>query len=383
MMGTLVNMEVLSPSAATAAAGTPSLPNALVPLGSREEIRAGISQPNAVVYEQNFPFVTRSGSQLLVDGQPFRFTGLNIFNANSLNNSCWGDLGAGQGLDEALTVIGPGQTVFRAWFFQSLATSKGARDWSAFDHTLSVARQHGVRVIVTLGNFWNDCEGSASQARYRTESWFRTGYRNQRTAGLPATYREWAAEVVSRYRNDPTVMAWQLMNEASTPSDNGSGACTRTSAATLRAFTQDMATVIKSIDAKHLLSLGTVGGGECGTRGADYLFVHSVLGIDLCEMHDYGPATEAIPTNAENGLVARLAQCRSLNKPLFMGETGLELSPALSVAQRASALRARLTAEFQAGVVGSLIWDWCDADVYPCSRYEVGGDDPTLGVLGT
>ena len=380
MMGTVLNMAVLSPSQPAVAAETWNLTSA-IPLGSRDEIRPAISEPNAVLYEENFPFVTRAGSELLVDGQPFRFTGLNIFNANSVNNSCWGGLGAGPGLDEALTAIGPGQTVFRAWFFQNLATSNGERDWSAFDHTLSVARQHGVRVIATLGNFWNDCEGSAMPAKYRTESWFRTGYRNQHAAGLPATYREWAAEVVLRYRNDPTIMAWQLINEASTPSDGGSGACTRTSAATLRAFAQDMAAMIKDIDARHLLSLGTVGGGECGTRGADYLYVHSVPGIDLCEMHDYGPAAEPIPTQAQNGLAARLAQCRSLNKPLFMGETGMEISPTLSAAQRASALRARLAAEFQAGVVGSLIWDWC-TQVRSCGSYEIGADDPALALLG-
>jgi hypothetical protein len=383
IMGTVLNMAVLSPSPPMVAATTWNPSNAANPLGSRDLRKPGISQPNAVVYEENFPFVTRAGSALLVDGQPFRFTGLNIFNANSINNSCWGGLGADGGLDEALTAIGPGQTVFRAWFFQPLATSNGARDWSAFDHTLAVARQHGVRVIATLGNFWNDCEGSAVPARYRTESWFRTGYRLQRAAGLPATYREFAAEVVSRYRNDPTIMAWQLMNEASTPSDDGSGACTRTSAATLRAFTQDMAAMVKSIDAQHLLSLGTVGGGECGTRGAEYLVVHAVPGIDLCEMHDYGPATEAIPMNRENGLAARLAQCRSLNKPLFMGETGMEISPTLSAEQRASALRARLSAEFQAGVVGTLIWDWCSEARHSCHGYEVGADDPTLLLLGT
>jgi len=382
MLGTVLNLAVLSPSQSTAATATWNPSTAVNGLGVGDQLKPQISQPDAVVYEENFPIVTRAGSELLVDGQAFRFTGLNIFNANSVNNSCWGNLGAGGGLDEALTTIGPGQTVFRAWFFQPFATSNGERDWSAFDHTLAVARQHGVRVIATLGNFWSDCEGSAVPARYRTESWFRTGYRLQRAAGLPATYRDFAAEVASRYRNDPTIMAWQLMNEASTPSDDGSGACTRTSAATLRAFTQDMAAMIKSIDAEHLLSLGTVGAGECGTRGADYLYVYSVPGIDLCEMHDYGPAAQAIPTNAENGLMARLAQCRSLNKPLFMGETGMEISPRLSVEQRATALRARLSAEFQAGVVGSLIWDWC-SQVRTCFGYEVGADDPTLALLGT
>jgi mannan endo-1,4-beta-mannosidase len=140
----------------------------------------------------------------------------------------------------------------------------------------------------------------------------------------------WCLEVVNRYRDNPTIMAWQLMNEASTPADNASGACSTSSATTLRSFAQDMAGAVKADDQNHLLSLGTVGGGECGTRGTDYQFVYSVPGIDLCEMHDYGPAWEPIPQNPDNGLMARLAQCGALNKPLLMGETGIEVSAAMS-----------------------------------------------------
>lgn len=351
-----------------------------MPASARESVIP--SKPAVVIYVEHFPFVTASGTQLLLDGQPFRFAGFNIYNANSFNDSCWSDLGTGSALDDALTTIGPGQTVFRAWFFQNMATTNTQRDWTAFDHTLGIARQHRVRVIATLGNFWNDCEGGAVTGRYRTESWYRSGYRTLRTPTLPATYREWVAEVVSRYRDDPTIMAWQLMNEAATPGDDGSGRCTKTSAATLRAFAQDMATVIKGIDPNHLLSLGTVGGGECGTRGSDYQLVHSVPGIDLCEMHDYGPPADAIPIDQDNGLLARIAQCRALNKPLFMGETGIEVSPTISRTQRAAYFRSRLTAEFRAGVVGSLIWDWCDRVEASCSSYQVGATDPTLALLG-
>lgn len=339
--------------------------------------------PTAVIYEEDFPFVTASGTQLMLDGQPFQFTGFNIFNANSRNNSCWGDLGEGPGLDQGLNAIGPGQTVFRAWFFQSLATTDGQRDWSAFDHTLTVARQHGERVIATLGNDWNDCEGDPNAPRYKTEKWYRSGYRMTLPPALPATYRQWVAEVVTRYRDNPTIMAWQLMNEASTPSDNGTGNCTATSADTLRNFAQDMGALVKSIDRNHLLSLGTVGGGECGTRGADYQLVYSVPEIDLCEMHDYGPPAEAIPQNPSNGLEARLMQCGALNKPLFMGETGIQTSTTFSQAQRAAALEVRLSAELQAGVVGTLIWDWTNAGASQCCGYEVGAGDPALGLIAS
>jgi hypothetical protein len=65
-------------------------------------------------------FVTRSGSSLTLDGQPFRFSGLNIYNANS-NGLCWYPMD-GTILDRSLADIGPGNNVFRAWFFQQLAT---------------------------------------------------------------------------------------------------------------------------------------------------------------------------------------------------------------------------------------------------------------------
>ena len=96
------------------------------------------------------PYVTRSGSSLMLGGAPYRFTGLNIYNANS-TGSCWYDMVSGSTLGDSLAAIGPGKEAMRAWFFQSLATRNGVRDWTAFDHTLAVARSHGVKVIVTLG----------------------------------------------------------------------------------------------------------------------------------------------------------------------------------------------------------------------------------------
>jgi hypothetical protein len=337
-------------------------------------------QPNSVIYEQQFSFVTRSGSQLQLDGQPYRFSGLNIYNANNVTY-CWYALGSGPKFDAALSAIGSGQSVFRTWFFQPLATTNGQRDWSTFDHTLMVARMHGERVIATLGNEWNDCDGGSSVPRYKNESWFASGYRTQRIPGTPSTYRDWVAEVVSRYRLNPTIMAWQLMNEAATPSDDGSGRCTATSAQTLRNFAVDMAGVIKSIDKNHLVSLGTIGAGECGTNGANYQYVYSAPGIDLCEMHDYGPASALMPTDPNNGLLRRIAQCRALNKPLFVGEAGLTVSSLGSIGARASAFDAKMSAQFAAGSVGELIWDWCDADQVAYSGYEITPGDPTLAVL--
>jgi endo-1,4-beta-mannosidase len=303
---------------------------------------------------------------------------LNIYNANSRNN-CWYTMGDGEALAQSLSQIGPHMDVFRAWFFQSLATTNGVRDWAAFDHTLSVARSHGVKVIATLTNQWGDCE--QADPIYKTEAWYQSWYR-LRDASLPVSYREWVAEVVTRYRSDPTILAWQLVNEAEDLTSKG-GRCSSTATRTLMNFTSDMARVVKSIDHNHLLSLGTVGTGQCGTQGAEYQEVHSVPGIDLCEFHDYGHPLSPLPGDQWNGFMVRVRQCNALNKPLFVGETGIKTSSIGSLEARAKAFAAKFAAQFQAGVVGQLIWDWRDGAHGGSAQdsYEVGPGDPVLALF--
>jgi endo-1,4-beta-mannosidase len=331
------------------------------------------SRADPIVYSAKMPdFVTRSGPTLLLNGRPYRFVGLNIYNANNLGN-CWYELGTTASLDQTLTAIGPDQNVFRAWFFQSLATRNGQRDWSSFDATLAVARAHDERVIATLGNDLSDCEGSAPVQR--NEAWYGSGYSRLRDAGMADTYRAWVAEVVARYRNDPTILAWQLLNEVdlATPS----GRCSPSAPRTLKHFTEDMAGLVKSIDPNHLLSLGSWGLRDCGLAGSAYQDVHSVPGIDLCEIHDY-----SAPSNAVAPLLQlRISQCRALGKPLFVGEIGVKVQDAGSAANRAAAIRAKLSAEFAAGAVGALVWDWANAGQGAYSGYEVQPGDPTLQVL--
>jgi endo-1,4-beta-mannosidase len=198
---------------------------------------------------------------------------------------------------------------------------------------------------------------------------------------MPATYREWAAEVVSRYRNDPAILAWQLVNEAEDKVDY-TGGCSSTATATLKAFAADMSSLVKSLDPNHLVSLGTIGSGQCGAAGAAYQDVHSVPRIDLCEFHDYTQA--AMPGDQWNGLALRLLQCAGLGKPLFVGEVGIKTSLVDSLLGRATLLDAKLSVQLAAGVVGILAWDWRDGAHGGSSLtgYEIGPSDPSLGVLG-
>jgi mannan endo-1,4-beta-mannosidase len=320
------------------------------------------------------PFLTRSGKQLTLDNVPYRPMGLNIYGANSRSN-CGGTLGtAGLGLDTALADIPNAGNTFRAWFFQSLATTSGRRDWTAFDHTLAVARAHGLKVIATLTNQWGDCE----QGGYKDAAWYTSGYKLPDPGGT-TSYRDWAAEIAARYKNDPTIAAWQLVNEAEVKTSS-SGGCSPHAEQTLKAFASDVAGVIKSADPNHLVSLGTIGSGQCGAQGHEYRDLHSVASIDMCEYHDYDPHSR-MPGDKWNGLQVRLNQCAALGKPLIVGETGIKPKDVGGTLQdRANAFDAKFTTQLRAGVAGELVWAW-NSDGSTLADFDVGPGDPTLGVL--
>jgi probable HAF family extracellular repeat protein len=327
-------------------------------------------------------FITGSGTQLLLNGQPFRFTGLNIYNANS-DGWCWDAMRSGPALDQALTAIGPGKSVMRAWFFQPLAIDKGTglRDWSGFDHTLQVAAAHGVKVIATLTDQWGECGTNVAGNGFKTDQWYIDGYK-QTQPGMLVPYRDWVAEVVARYKDNPAVAFWQLINEAEVADYTQDPACQPGDgpAVILRNWAQDVGGLVKSIDPNHLVSLGTIGSGQCGAQGDQYQYVHDIPEIDLCEFHDYGAPLVGIPGDQWNGLQVRLNQCAALNKPLFVGEAGIIPNDVGGTLQgRANAFRAKIGAQCAAGVQGFMAWAWHDPSTL--ADYDIGPGDPALAAL--
>ncbi|MEA2518124.1 MAG: mannan endo,4-beta-mannosidase, partial [Chloroflexota bacterium] len=324
--------------------------------------------------------VTGCGPSLCLNGQPYQFTGLNIYNANSRDN-CWYGLGSGTALDSSLADIGVGQNVFRAWFFQRLATTNGVRDWAAFDHTLAVAAARGQRVIVTLANQWGDCENATGDPVYKAESWYQSGYRSTVDSGSASTYREWVRDVVARYANHPAVLMWQLMNEAEART-SATGTCSSTAEASVHSWAVDVSGLVKSIDPSHLVSLGTIGNGQCGTSsGTSFQRLHAIPTVDICEYHDYDSPLAPLPGDQWNGLETRLSQCRTLGKPMFVGEMGVKVSGALTTAARAADLAAKFDSQFAAGVVGILPWTWAASGQDSGDGYSIGPNDPLLGLL--
>ena len=88
-----------------------------------------------------------------------------------------------------------------------------------------------------------------------------------------------------------------------------------------------------------------------------------------------------MPVDQWNGLLFRIQQCRELNKPIFVGEMGMQTTDAGSVSSRASDFDAKMDAQFTAGVVGILLWAWNNGLTYSLNPYDIGPNDPALGLL--
>jgi mannan endo-1,4-beta-mannosidase len=326
-------------------------------------------------------FVTTANGALFVDAQPFRLIGVNRYDVASFppgsGKYACGNAYSDAQLDQLLSEIvsSTGATVLRTWAFQSFTA--GGTDWSSLDRVVAGAKKHGLKLIFTLENEWRDCsepDSSAADGR-KSGAWYRDGYKKP-TGAYPLAYRDYVQAVVRRYANEPTVALWQLLNEAE--SDD---------AQALLDFTRDVAALVKSLDGRHLVSLGTIGGGQAGTAGAAYRKLHALPQIDLVEAHDYHNESVALPGapgSKENSVYADLADARALGKPFFVGEVGIAAPTPMypfTVADRAKYMDAKLQATLGAGAVGVLVWSFYDLRADNHEGWDFNGADPLAAVL--
>jgi mannan endo-1,4-beta-mannosidase len=338
----------------------------LLPLAAACSASAAASPPG---------FVGHDGTVLTVDGVPTPLVGINVYNATS-NGNCWYDARStfAGALERVRTETGGRANVVRVWFFQRLATKDGARDWTEFDRVLRTAHEEGFRVIPVLTDQWGACESSNT---YKDVAWYRSGYRAAGPDLVP--YRDWVREVTTRYRADPTVALWSLVNEAEAGTAKNAR-CPDGAGAALEAFAADASAVAKAADPNHLVGLGTIGGSQCGVAGDQYSRLHDIPTIDVCEYHDYDP--EPLPGTGENSLQSRLAACAALGRPLFVGELGADGDEVGGVDARAALFRAKIEAQVPAGIAGLLLWGWSDRGFGVDDEYGIGPSDPALPVLG-
>ncbi|KAK4394317.1 Mannan endo-1,4-beta-mannosidase 7 [Sesamum angolense] len=202
-----------------------------------------------------------------------------------------------------------GLTVARTWAFSDggyrpLQYSPGSYNEQMFkglDFVVADARRHGIKLILSLANNYDSFGGKKQYVNWaRSRGQYLTSdddfFRNSVVKGF---YKNHIRSVLNRYntitgvvyKNDPTIMAWELMNEPRCTSDP--------SGRTIQAWIMEMASYVKSIDRNHLLEIGLEGFyGQSSSNwrtnlnpgfniGTDFIANNRIPAIDFATVHSY------------------------------------------------------------------------------------------------
>ncbi|GAA1753219.1 hypothetical protein GCM10009681_25250 [Luedemannella helvata] len=292
-------------------------------------------------------FVTRCGIRFCVDGKPAYFAGANTYDLFTYGY----DWLPGEQYVDKVRIDGhfdklrtDGVQVLRLWMFshEDWMGSEAAEgvyteeQFILYDYIMKSARDHSIRLIPVFENYWEAYGGIDKRLSWEGLG---TGQANRwrffnksQCPGCFDQYKNYVRYALGRtnfftgvkWINDPTVMAWELMNEPryqdATPNENTTGT-------TLRAWVDEMGALVKSLDPNHLLGTGMEGQqtsyGYGGDAGNPFVYIHQSPYIDFTSAHMY-------PTEGWAGL--DYAKARALvkrwiddshnvvGKPFFLGE---------------------------------------------------------------
>lgn len=361
---------------------------------------------NSPSLSQTENFVTRSHDTLHLDNRPFSFLGANAYYL--LEQAARGDTHTIINLFRTARHLN--MTVIRTWgFFDSSDSLNPAviqyrpgrfneHALRSLDYILLQARLHGIRVLLPLVNSWDDYGGMNQYVRWRMETGLPTSSeapryqpedldrtingghgRSYRYAITPtlghdefytdSLIRQWFKGYISTilerrniftgiaYRNDPYVFGWELANEPRSSDRSG---------LLIRAWVEEMAAHVKSVDPNHLVGTGEEGFDVSparyslasynnqhwlfdGTAGVAF-FANSVIPtIDFGSCHLY-PEAWNLP-NSAGGVWIRdhILIARAAGKPLVVGEFGVR-------EHQVATYESWLTTVLYDNAAGAMVW---------------------------
>jgi mannan endo-1,4-beta-mannosidase len=311
-------------------------------------------------------FVQVEGNRFVKDGEAYRFLGANLWYGCNLGALAEGgnrdrlrrelDLLHSLGIDN-LRVLGASEGLTQhntVW--PPLQPEPGVYDQrllEGLDFLLAEMATRDMVAVVYLNNYWVWSGGMAQYVswfdseplpnpfleEYSWHEFMDFSARFYTHSEANAAYRDYIAMLVDRentftgvrYRDDPTVMAWQLANEPR-PGEGEPGK------RNFEAFTQwvgETADFIRSLDPNHLISTGNEGLKGSIESTETYLNIHRFANIDYLTAHLwvlnwswYDPMRhEETYAEAERKAVEYLDQhiafAEELGKPLVLDEFGI------------------------------------------------------------
>ncbi|WJX35957.1 Mannan endo-1,4-beta-mannosidase 7 [Trifolium repens] len=247
-------------------------------------------------------FIKTRGVQLMLNGSPYYANGFNAYWLMYFASDPSQRNKVSSTFQEAAN---HGLNIARTWAFSDggykpLQSSPGSYNEEMFqglDFVLAEARKYGIKVILSLVNNYDNFGGKKQYVEWarsqgqsiNSEDDFFT---NPVVKGY---YKNHIKSVLTRrnslsgvsYKDDPTIMAWELMNEIRCPSDHSGN--------TVQDWISEMASYLKSIDGNHLLEAGLEGFYGQSNRdsnpnfqvGTDFIANNQIPTIDFATLHSY------------------------------------------------------------------------------------------------
>jgi hypothetical protein len=248
--------------------------------------------------------------------------------------------------------------------------------FARMDYLIKKARDMNMRLIIVLTNNWSDFGGIPAYVDWSLTAASHDDFYTDATC--KSLYRNYVAHFLNRvntltgvaYKDDPTILMWELANEPRCPSD--------TTANTLQAWIDEMAGFIKSIDSDHLVSTGEEGfyaeGGSDwrynGSQGTDFIRHNSSPHVDICSFHLLYDDMGFTELAAMQWIQRHMDDARFvIGKPVYCGEIGKEVARSAPDAGQRMTTRNRLYADWydaflEGAVAGGGFW-LLSADSYP------------------
>jgi mannan endo-1,4-beta-mannosidase len=178
---------------------------------------------------------------------------------------------------------------------------------------------------------------------------------------VQAAYQNYVKGFVTRYVNEPGILAWELANEPRCGGSTGSPSAS-CSSTTITAWIKSASAFIKSIDANHLVAVGDEG-WIYSTNPPSYPYQGNVIGIDFAanlaiSTIDFGTfhlypeswGQTANPTSfGTQWITDHATMQKAANKPVIMEEFGVTDT-------QATTYQTWWNTVVSSGLTGDLIW---------------------------
>ncbi|KAK1751035.1 endo-1,4-beta-mannosidase [Echria macrotheca] len=296
-------------------------------------------------------FVTVDGNKFKLDGKDFYFAGSNAYYFPFNNVSADVEKGLLAARDAGLTVFrtwgfndknrtynpnglpnygnegaGPSEVVFQ-WF-----NSNGTVDINLepFDKVVNAATKAGIKLVVALTNNWADYGGMDVYTVNLGGQYHDDFYR---LPAIKSAFKNYVSKMVTRYRDSPTIMAWELANEPRCGADgvrNLPESPTGCTPSVMSDWIAEMSAHIKSLDPNHLVTWGGEGGfnrlstdwGYNGSDGGDFDHELSLPHIDFGVFHSYPDWWDKSVNWTTQWIRDHAAAGRKIGKPVVHEEYG-------------------------------------------------------------